>query len=66
MKRSKPIYAQMKEQIRLAVATGLLQPGDERPPQGDECRCCLVLALTLTAKGGSDSIGPVGVRCLSS
>jgi GntR family transcriptional regulator len=28
---STPIYSQIKEQLRLAVATGVLQPGDQLP-----------------------------------
>jgi len=30
-KSSTPIYSQIKEQLRLAVATGVLQPGDQLP-----------------------------------
>ena len=30
-KSSTPLYAQIKEQVRLAVATGALRPGDQLP-----------------------------------
>ncbi len=30
-KRSTPIYSQIMDQVRLAVATGVLQPGDQAP-----------------------------------